>query len=81
MPERTTLQNEAPIAGPPISALQGALDFALSQDSSEVFVSTDLMGSVIKAEAFESGEALSKNKMKSKSKEKIRPKSRNVRES
>ncbi len=79
MPERTTLQNEAPTGGQPISALQGALDFALSQDSGEVFVSTDLMGAAINAEAFGSGEAMYKSKSKLKSKDKLRPKSRGVR--
>ncbi|KAJ3273827.1 Kinesin-like protein kif3b [Terramyces sp. JEL0728] len=48
LPERTTLQNEAPRkGGHQISPLQGALDYALSQDNDEVFVSSDLMGESI----------------------------------
>ncbi|KAJ3257654.1 Kinesin-like protein kif3b, partial [Boothiomyces macroporosus] len=48
LPERTTLQNEAPRkGGHQISPLQGALDYALSQDNEEVFVSSDLMGESI----------------------------------
>ncbi|KAI8929336.1 P-loop containing nucleoside triphosphate hydrolase protein [Entophlyctis helioformis] len=45
LPERTTLQNEAPSkGGKVISALQGALDFALSEESDDVYVSSDFMG-------------------------------------
>ncbi|KAJ3321704.1 Kinesin-like protein kif3b [Boothiomyces sp. JEL0866] len=48
LPERTTLQNEAPRkGGHQISPLQGALDYALSQDNDDVFVSSDLMGESI----------------------------------
>jgi hypothetical protein len=40
------LQNEAPQkdAKDIVSPLQGALDFALSQDNEDMFVSSDLMG-------------------------------------
>jgi hypothetical protein len=45
LPERTTLQNEAPKqGGRDISALQGALDFALQDTEGEVFASSGLMG-------------------------------------
>ncbi|KAL2913031.1 hypothetical protein HK105_207486 [Polyrhizophydium stewartii] len=45
LPERTTLQNEAPSkGGKEISALQGVLDFALAEDAEDVYVSSDFMG-------------------------------------
>ncbi|KAI8911609.1 P-loop containing nucleoside triphosphate hydrolase protein [Gorgonomyces haynaldii] len=48
LPERTTLQNEAPrTGGKQISPLQGALDLALSQDNEELFVTSNLMGNSI----------------------------------
>ncbi|KAI8898948.1 P-loop containing nucleoside triphosphate hydrolase protein [Globomyces pollinis-pini] len=68
LPERTTLQNEAPRkGGQQISPLQGALDYVLSQDTGEVFVSSDLLGEIVQTSAEGSLDSLKKDKTRSRS--------------
>jgi hypothetical protein len=78
LPERTTLANQAPKGGQPISAFQGALDSALADDNEEIFVTTDLMGSSISGSrnGFGSGDRLGSSRTIKSSREKLRPKSR-----